>query len=150
MSQQNRVAEHEWLAESLAAILDADPEIVAARRARASGRDPSWAGLMGPAGLSFTAADLRVDDIPALITRLFDVAVEEAEWLELAGLEESGPEDDEEEDAPDADLEVDDEVAYALSDDSRPVDDRTLTEAQWSVLVENWWRDAPPFAATSH
>ena len=104
---------------------------------------------MGPAGMSFTAADLRIDDSAALFVRLFDVAVAESEWHEEA---DGAGDYNEDTDAEDDDLIEDplDEVARALSDDDRPVDDRSLDEVQWSVLVDNWWRAAPPFVATRH
>lgn len=149
MSQQDRAAEREWLAESLAAVLDADPETVTKCRWANTDRDASWAGLMGLAGMSFTPADLRVDDVPALLVRLFDLAVEEAEWLEMldadGGFAEEAEASDDVEDVDD-----DDEVECALSDDSQPVDDRTLDEAKWSLLVDSWWRAAPPFVTTTH
>ena len=144
MSRQNRADDTEWLAESLAAMLDADPSTVAQqRRMLTDERDHTWAGLMGPAAMSFVPADLRVDDIPALMVRLFDVALEE--WLESPEAVD-GRSADSDDDEP---LESGGEE-YALSDDCRPVDDRTPDETLWSVLVDNWWRSAPPFVTTNH
>ncbi len=74
--------------------------------------------------------------------------MEEAEWLETADLGEGYAEEPDAGD--DDDAEHDDAVEHVLSDDSCTVDDRTLHQAQWSVLVENWWRAAPPFGTTSH
>ena len=148
MSRQDRSSDSAWLAESLSAVLAADPATVGRRPSATGDRDPSWAGLMGPAGMSFTPADLRIDDVNALIIGLFEVAVEEAEWLETADLGEGYVEELDVVD--DDDAEQDDGVEHVLSVDSRTVDDRSSDQAQWSVLVENWWRAAPPFGAPNH
>ena len=148
MSRQDRSSDSAWLAESLSAVLAADPATVGRRASATGDRDPSWAGLMGPAGMSFTPSDLRIDDVTALIIGLFEIAVEEAEWLETADLGDGYAEEPDAVD--DDDAEHDDGVEHVLADDSHTVDDRTLHQAQWSVLVENWWRAAPPFGTTSH
>lgn len=148
MSDPNRAGDTEWLAESLSAVLEADPSTIARRGWEATDRDSTWAGLMGPAGMSFTPADLRVDDIPALIVRLFDVAIDE--WFEQEDDVDGYPADG-------AEVEVEDEgpldtdaAMVALSDDCPLVDDRTTDEVLWSLLVDSWWRAAPPFAKMDH
>ena len=143
MSQQGGAEDTEWLAESLSAVLEADPEAVTQRRGQIRARDDIWAGLMGPAGMSFTPADFRVDDIQALIVGLFDMAFEE--WLEPPGAVDECP--DEEDEA--EEFLASEGAEFALSNDCLPVDDRTTEEALWSLLVDNWWRAAPPFAPTT-
>ena len=158
MSEQNRMEDTAWLSESLSAVLDADPPTVTDRACQAAQRDYSWAGLMGPAGMSFTPPDLRVDDMSALILRLFDVAIDE--WFELSdepdepreGAECAGDDSDAEEGNEDVEEGPLDSPAalVALSDDCCLVDDRTTDEVLWSLLVDSWWRAAPPFVTTNH
>ena len=109
--------------------------------------------------MSFAPPDLRVDDIPALIVRLFDVAIDE--WFELSDDEPDEPREAAECAGDDSEAEESEEeveegpldspaALVALSDDGCLVDDRTTDEVLWSLLVDSWWRAAPPFVTTNH
>ena len=109
--------------------------------------DSSWARLLGPAAVSVTASDLRIDDMPALIARLFELAVDE--WFEQAESEAAAADDVEIDDCDDPfDTEPDEQPATLF--DNPVADDRTSDQALWSILVDNWWRAAPPFVTTVH
>ena len=112
--------------------------------------DRNWAQLLGAAAVPVDEADLRIEDVEALVVRLLDFAVDE--WLALEHAEEwpgnRSHDFDEADDRPTSEAAaVDRDMVGAAA---AFADDRTRDEALWSVPIDHWRRVAPPFLTVMH
>ena len=87
MSETKRFGDVEWLARCLSDQLATEPPddgSVDATEGKVP--DRNWAQLLGAAAVPVDEADLRIEDVEALVVRLLDFAVDE--WLALEHAEE--------------------------------------------------------------
>ena len=136
MSRNNRPGDTERLTLCLTEMLAAGRRDLTLTGAEPSGggSDSRWAKLLGPAGVSVTADDLRIDDMLAFVARLFDLAVDQ--WFEQAESEAVAAADEIEIDDSDDPFETEPNQQPATFFDDLVVDDRSGPRIVDSVLSE--------------
>ena len=151
MSETKRFGDGECLARRLSDQLATEPPADGSVDGTAGkAPDRNWAQLRGAAAVLVDEADLRIEDVEALVVRLLDFAVDEWLALEHAGEwqgNRSHDFDEEDDHLTSQAAAVDRDMVGALA---AFADDRTRDEALWSVLIDNWHRVAPPFLTVMH
>ena len=149
MSETKGPGDAEWLARRLAAHLSSGLSDDLPPGGPHDEPDLGWVPLLGVAAMPIDEAELRIEDVTALVVRLLDYAVDEWFALEQSGESRAGEGNDidDPDDRCEAEATLDQDIAGPTV---RFADDRTRDEALWSVLIDQWRRVAPPFATVVH